>query len=464
MTRPDPSTASPLGLRRDGDHLAPILPDSDQAIPRQRWSMHAQVKGDRELPIHLTLRDSLTDPTVAAALARHCPRAAAILDSFANGEIKSRAEALKAEKEYTGILEKWRADFLGTPVARRSQRTDADSVWLQAETVFWMSRILSARYNTPTIFNVIPTEVLGTSLLSYIQMTEDETDEVAVIGDTFEPMAVPVSDAERGEVIRKLMFYKYGAFWTDRDLEIEAEIRANGRGPAWSLVDKKTTAARRAMDMQRAFIAAYGLYASKGLPGLLYGSAPADEAEELEFAGTDPETNVNNLLQLVADQSADVNWREDRVADTLAIDPATYGHLARMYYSDGVTTQQDTTLESFMKRAPNIKKIVVASEFRSQGAAAVAKLLPKFEGNATIAGRMAGGIYKEGEQRSVAMVYKADADVFAHVVGRQLETKTWPDHFGRHSTVMRESSGGVIFFEPKGARMIFRPVTGDPSL
>jgi len=464
VTRLDSTTASPLGLRRDGDHLAPIVPGSPLAIPRQRWSTHAAIKGDRELPIHLTLRDSLTDPTVAAAMARHCPRAAAILDRFVNGEITSRADAVKADLEYADTLGKWLGDFHRSPVAQRSQRTDADSVWLQAETIFWMSRILTSRYNTPTIFNVIPTEVLGTGLLTYTQMTEDVSDEVAVIGDTFEPMATPVSSAERGEVIRRLMFYKYAAFWTDRELEIEAEVRANGRGPAYSLVDKKTTGARRAMDTQRAWIAAYGLYASKGLPGLLFGSAPADEAEELEFAGLDPEANVNALLQLLADQAADVNWREDRVADTIAVDPATYAHLGRQYYSDGVTTLGDTVLESLMKRAPNVSKIVVASEFRSQGAASIAKLLPKMEGDPVLAARMSGGIRKENEQRSVAMVYKDDADVFAHMVGRQLETKTWPDHYGRHSTVMRESSGGVVFFEPKGAKMIFRPVAGDASL
>ena len=81
-----------------------------------------------------------------------------------------------------------------------------------------------------------------------------------------------------------------------------------------------------------------------------------------------------------------------------------------------------------------------------------------------MAARLSGGIRKSGEQRSACMVYRNSPDVFASVVGRQLEVKTWPEHFGQHNTVMRESSGGVIDFMGKGRRIIYRPEDGDPAL
>lgn len=451
-----------LGIRRDGASIVPILAADN--FPRQRWSQHARLDADleRALPIHLTLRDCIPQGPVRDAMRRHVPRAASILDDFESGAINTRAGAIKADAEYGKALQGWLAQHLASKSAARI-RSDADSVWLQAETVFWMSRILSARYNSPTIFNVIPTEVLGTKLTTYVQITEDETDEDAVIGDTFEPMGVPVSNAERGELVRKLIMYKYGATWTDREMEIEAEVRRNGRGPAWSLVDKKTSAAKRALDTKRAWIAAFGQFESKGLPGLLYGSPPAEAAEEAEYCSPDAAANVDALLALVASQESAVNYRDDQVADTLALDPASFAFLSRQQYTDGITTQQDTTLQNFMRRATGIKKVVVASEFRSQGADAVVKILPKVGGSQTMAERLSGGIRKEGEQRSVAMVYRASPDVFAHVIGTQIETVTWPSLYGRHSTVMRESTGGVVFFEPLGAAMIFRATAGDAT-
>lgn len=459
---PNKFAAATRGVRRDdAGAIVPFLPGA----PKARWSRHAKVDADhRQLPIHLSLRDVIPSPEIYKAMKDRVPRAAQLFDAFHAGEIVGREAAIKADVEYRDALASWVIDFHKTPAARGAYRSDADSVWLQSETVHWMTRVLTARYNEATIFNVIPTEVLGTGLTTYMQIAEDETDEVAVIGDTFEPMGAPVSSAVRGEIARKLLFYKYSAEWTDRDLEIEAEVRANGRGPAYSLIDRKTAAAQRAMDTQRAWIAAYGIYAEQGLPGLLYGSPPADAAEEVEFAGPDPEANVNALLALVAEQEVAVNFRQDRVADTLALDPATFRHLGRQYWSDGVTTFATTALESFMQRAPGIRRIVIADEFRNQGAAAQAKLLPKFGGDAVMAARMTGGIRKEGEQRSVAMAYRDDADVFAHVVGRQLETREFPANYTRHSKVLRESSGGVIFFEPLGAAMIYRPVDGDPDL
>ncbi len=463
-TRSNPNPSNLLGFRRDGDLIVPILPGDRKAVPKSRWSEHVKRDGSLELglPVHMALRDCPPDGKVMEAMQKYCPRAASILDDFLEGNITTREQAIKADAEYGKALEGWLMQHLTSKKTAR-MRTDADSVWLQTETVFWISRILKARYQSPTIFNVIPTEVIGTALTTYVQLTEDETDEDAVIGDTFEPHGVPVSDAVRGEIVRKLLFYKYSSFWTDRELEIEAEVRRNGRGPAYSLVDKKTAAVKRALDRKRAWIAAFGQFAEQGIPGLLHGSKVAAAAEEAEFAGADPEANVNALLELIADQEAAVNYNEEQVADTLALDPASFAKLNRQMYTDGVTTQNDTAMQNFMRRATGIRKVVVASEFRSQGAAAVAKILPKVGGDAIMAARLSGGIRREDEQRSVAMVYRNSADSFAHVVGRQLETVTWPSHYGKHSTVSRESTGGVIEFEPATLAMRFRPVPGDAS-
>lgn len=464
MTRPDLSRSHPLGIRRDGANLVAFAPGLNP--PKTRWSRHAKIDhAQTHLPSrYLALRDAMPGSAhVMDAMRKHCPRAAQILDAFMAGEFNSRDAAIKADEDYQKVLADWRQRFVTSSAARQAMRTDADSVWLHTETVHVLARVLEQRYAEPTIFNVIPTEVIGTVLTSYLQYEKIETDEDAEFGDTFEPTGATGADSERGSVIRSLRFYKKGASWTDRELEVEAGVRANAPGLAWSLVDDRMRGAQRAMDRFRADIAAFGKANSQGLQGLLYGSPVATAAEELEFAGTDPEVNVNNLLTMVAEQSTDVNFQDDRVADTLAIDPASYAHLARQMWTDGVTTPGESALENFMRRCPTIKKVVPVREFRSLGATAIAKIQAK--GNdATMSARLSGGFRAGGEQRSCAMAYRDDADVFAHVVGRQLEIKTWPEHRGHHSTVMRESSGGVVCFEPKGLKLIYRPADGDPAL
>ena len=462
-TRPDLSRSHPLGIRRDGAMLTSYKPGN----PSTRWSQHAKIDhGQTHLPArYLALRDSMPGSShVMDALRKHVPRAAQIVDAFMAGECNTRAEAIKADEDYKDLLKNWRASYLGSKAAMSAMRTDADAVWLHAETVHVLARVLEMRYAEPTIFNVIPTEVLGTVLTSYEQFQKIMTDEDAVLGDTFEPTGAGGADAERGSILRQLRFYKKSVGWTERDLEIEAAVRANNPGLAWSLVADRMDGAQRAMDRMRANIAAFGQLKTAGLDGLLYGSAPATAATESEFAGATPETNVNNLLNLVAGQSTDVNFQNDRVADTLAMDPASYAHLARQMWTDGVTTPGESALENFMRRAPTIKQVVVVSEFRSTGAAAIAKILPKVGGDSTMAARLSGGMRISGEQRSVAMAYCDNADVFAHVVGRQLEVRTWPEHRGHFNTVMRESSGGVVCFEPKGLKMIYRPEDGDRAL
>lgn len=462
-TRPDLSRSHPLGLRRDGSNLVALSPGRP---PVARWSRHAKIDhGQTHLPArYLALRDSMPgSATVMDALRKHVPRAAQIVDAFVGGELNTRDAAIKADEDYQAALSGWRANFLASKQAMAAMRTDADAVWLHAETVHVLARMLEQRYAEPTIFNVIPTEVLGTTLTSYLQLQKIMTDEDAVLGDSFEPTGAGGASSERGEVLRQIRFYKRSEGWTERELEVEAAIRSNNPGLSWSLVDDKMTGARRAMDRFRAEIAAFGRLKDIGLDGLLYGSPVATAATELEFAGTDPEVNVNNLLTLVSGQSTDVNFQSDRIADTLAIDPASYAHLARQMWTDGVTTPGESALENFMRRCPTIKKIVPVNEFRSTGDAAIAKMQTKGI-DATSAARFSGGIRAEGEQRSVAMAYCDNADVFAHVVGRQLEVRTWPEHRGHFSTVMRESSGGVVCFEPKGLKMIYRPEDGDPAL
>lgn len=461
-TRPDLSRSHPFGIRRDGATFASFVPGK----PATRWSTHAKLDtAQTHLPArYLSLRDAMPGSAqVMEALRKHVPRAAQIVDAFVAGELNTRDAAIKADEDYQAILKTWRSTFLGSSAARSTLRTDADAVWLHAETVHVLARMLEQRHAESTIFNVIPTEVIGTALTTYMQYQKIVTDEDAVLGDSFEPMGAGGASSERGSILRQLRFYRTPAGWTERDLEIEADIRANNPGLAWSLVSDKMDGARRAMDRMRANIAAFGELKAQGLDGLLYGSTPATAATESEFAGADPEANVNNLLNLVAGQSTGVNFQKDRIADSLAIDPASYAHLARQMWTDGVTTPGESALENFMRRAPTIKKIVVVDEFRSTGAEAIAKIITKGV-DATTAARRSGGIRAEDEQRSVAMAYCDNADVFAHVVGRQLEVRTWPEHRGHFSTVMRESSGGVVCFEPKGLRMIYRPEDGDPAL
>ena len=462
-TRPDLSRSHPPGIRRDGATFVSFTPGK----PATRWSKHAKLDhGQTHLPArYLSLRDAMPGSAhVMEALRKHVPRAAQIIDSFVAGELNTRDAAIKADEDYQGLLKTWRSSFLGSSAARSTLRTDADAVWLHAETVHVLARILEQRHAEATIFNVIPTEVIGTGLTTYMQYQKIVTDEEAVLGDSFEPMgAGGGGSSERGSILRQIRFYKMSAGWTERELEVEADIRANNPGLAWSLVADKMDGAQRAMDRMRANIAAFGELKPQGLDGLLYGSTPATNATESEFAGVDPEVNVNNLLNLVAGQSTDVNFQKDRIADSLAIDPASYAHLARQMWTDGVTTPGESALENFMRRAPTIKKVVVVDEFRSTGAAAIAKIETKGV-DSTTAARRSGGIRIGGEQRSVAMAYCDNADVFAHVVGRQLEVRTWPEHRGHFSTVMRESSGGVVCFEPLGLKMIYRPEDGDPAL
>lgn len=468
--------AEAIGFRRDdsGSGIVTMTPawlrDTSVAARRQRSGKGITREVPVGEPVHLLIRDAVSSKVdnFMGRLKHEVPECAQILSDYRRGQIKGFEALQRADAAYVRELVDWAKGYAA------ERRGDADTVWLHMETVFIMSRVLEVTYLLPTIGNAIPREVLGTQLETWVQMIEEETEEIAQVGDSWSPYQATGAGVTRDEKTRRLKFFKKAVDWTDRELEIAQEVRRNApdTAPSWDLVRKKSDIAARAMARTAGMIEAFGLYYDDfGIPGLLWGAEEIHgpsvdeggiEVEEAEFADlSDPEGSVDVLSGLVRQQQAAVSYREDRVADSIMVDPASALALAQTVYNSA-NASNVTAWDMFMARNPSIRNVFVTRELRHD-ADSIPRLEALLEGNTAMATRMAGGMNFEDQQRSALVLFRRDAELMALTTGRQLETKTFPPNYDKHTTVMRQSSGGVTVYEPRTALIAVRPTQGDPA-
>lgn len=463
-----------VGFRRDDSgSIVLMTPDwlTAQARASRRRPAHSGIRADVSPgePCHLLIRDAVSSKVdgFLAKLDHEIPRCHEILEDYRKGRILGFENLQRADAEYVRELGRWAQAYSA------DRRNDADTVWLHMETVFVMSRVLEVTYLLPTIGNAIPRDVLGTALETWTQFIEEETDEIAQVGDSWSPYQAPTVALSRNEVARKLKFFKASVDWTDRELEIAQEVRRNApdTAPSWDIVRKKSDAAARMMARTAGMIEAFGLhYDDFGIPGLLWGADEIHgpsvaeggiEVEEVEFADlADPTGSIDALSALVRQQQAAVSYRDDKVADSLMIDPASALALAQTVYNSA-NSSNITAWDMFMERNPSIRNVYVTRELRHDPDS-VTHLQDKLGGDQVKAERMAGGMRFEDEQRSALVLFRRDPSLLALVTGRQLESKTFPPHYDKHSTVLRQSSGGAVAYEPRTALIAVRPTAGDP--
>lgn len=458
-----------VGLRRsDSGEIVPLTSAqlrADAVAARRRTSIPGVSSISAVEPVHLLMRDAATNlPSgFLRDLREEVPDAAAVLDDYRAGRVQGFEALQRADAAYVKALETWGRGYVN------ARRGDADTVYLHLETVFVMQRVLEVMYAMPTIGNAIPREVLGTVLETWTQISEEETEEIAQIGDSWGSQDAPTVAPARGEKARRLKFFKAGVLWTDREVEVWQEARRNSIAPMGDIIGKKVNGAARAMARTAALIEAHGLhFDSAQIPGLLYGAdevrdtaagIPVDEAEFCDLA--DPVATVEALNEQVRAQQAAVSYREDKIADSIAIDPATGLALAQLIYNSA-NASNVTAWDIFLMRNPQIRRVTMVRELRHDSTA-IARL-QKVGLTTAEATRCAGGFRETGGQmRSAGVLYRYDATKLSLVTGRQLETRTFPPNRDRHEAVMRQSSGGAIAYEPKTARIFYRPTAGDPT-
>jgi hypothetical protein len=460
------------GLRRsDAGEVVPIYGAdlAKQAVRDRRRMTGPGVSGvvaPASEPVHLLLRDAaaMVPQGFTRDLMQEIPRAYEVLRAYQERKIEGFEALQLADAQYVNALEDWGRKYV------QSRRRDADTVYLHLETVHLMQRVLQVTYAMPTIGNAIPRDVLGTYLETWTQIIEEETEEIAQIGDSWNLNDAPTSEPARSEKSRRIKFFKAAAVWTDRELEIAQEVRRQALVAIGDMVQKKIQGAARSMVRTAAFIEAHGLhFDTLQIPGLLYGAdavrAGATDGipyDEGDFADTSsPVNSVAQLNLLVRTQQQNVSYREDKVADTMAIDPAAWLALTQLVYNSA-NASNITAMDMFLARNPQIRQVIKVREFRHDSAA-IAKLTAKGLSTAE-ATRCAGGFQETGGQmRSAVLLFRRDPALLALVTGRQLETRTFPPMRDKHEALMRQSSGGCVAYEPKTAIIGYRPSTGDPA-
>lgn len=460
------------GLRRsDSGEVVPIY-GADlmrQAVRDRRRVAGPGVTGvvaPPSEPVHLLLRDAaaMVPQGFTRDLASEVPKAYEVLRAYQERKIEGFEALQLADAQYVEALEDWGRRYV------QSRRRDADTVYLHLETVHLMQRVLQVTYAMPTIGNAIPRDVLGTYLETWTQIIEEETEEIAQIGDSWNVNDAPTSEPARGEKSRRLKFFRAAAVWTDRELEVAMEARRQALVTLGDLVQKKIQGAARSMVRTAALIEAHGLhFDTLQIPGLLYGAdavragatdgIPVDEGEYADISN--PVTSVAQLNLLVRMQQQNVSYRDDKLADNMAIDPACWLALTQTVYNSA-NASNITAMDMFLARNPQIRQVIKVRELRHESDA-IAKLTAKGLSTAE-ATRCAGGFRETGGQmRSAVVIFRRDPALLALVSGRQLETRTFPPVRDKHEAMMRQSSGGCIAYEPKTAIIGYRAATGDPA-
>ena len=393
------------------------------------------------IPTHSVIRDVRMKDGLASL--RHAvPDAARIIEDFGSGKYKTREDAQAAESEYVSAIRSWRNDYLS------SKRNDADSLFLQLETVMSLGKMIEITYAMPTIETAFPISILGTVLDTARGIEKELVEELPVFGVDISISGLPTASLRRGERWYNLVHVKAGAQILDTEIEKFREI--SSRYPEdfdFELWEERLKGAALAVQRGAARTIAFGR-PQNGVPGLFRNAAIPTQSTV--FTSATPQNNLDAINLLLANQFAAVNSRLDMQADSLALSPTAFMFLSQQLFNSANASNM-FTMEMIMRANPQIKSVYQILE--AQPSALDAAKLEEHGMDATEAAINSGGIRVAGTQRNAVVAYRRDPKLVEIIKGFDIETTVYPQVNDTTRAKVVESVGGLVVHQPATIRI-----------
>jgi hypothetical protein len=404
--------------------------------------------GGARQPRHLFLRDVRGSSEARMAMERVCPRAAAILDDYEQGRLESYEAICDADERFVAELDTWRRGYI------RGRRRDADSLFLQLETVFSMNKVIEVTYAMPSIEEAFPVTVINTRFDSARSFVRELAEENAQVGGDVKVSFGPTASTHRGERFHRLVPVFASANITEEEVRRyqEAQQANPNSGLDFDLWEERLRGASLAVQREVGRVEAFGR-PQNGILGLFRSSGAYEvPSEALVFAGATSTTNYDNVALLLRNQFTAVAGREDRQADSLALSPESFLLLSQQVYNSA-NASNVTTIEMIMRGNPQIESIYRVRECKPRTEEATR--LEAVGYDATEAAINSGGLRVSGTQRNALVAFRRDPKMVEIIHGYSLETTVYPPVLDRTTALVRQSTGGMTVYEPQTMRIAY---------
>lgn len=404
--------------------------------------------GGAQQPRHLFMRDVGVASEIRRQLDAVVPTAGAILDQYEAGELESYKAICDADERFVGELDAWRRAYL------KGRKRDADSLFLQLETVLSLNKVIEVIYATPTIEDAFPVTIGSTELDSIRTFVDEVAEELAQVGGDISVSAAPMAGLNRGERFHRLVRIFAGARVTDQELKRFQEIqRANpNSGLNFDLWQRRLKGAALMVQRGVSMIEAFGKPANQ-IPGLFRSTGDfAIPSENLVFAGATATTNVDNVSTLIQNQQTAVGAQMDKMADSIALSPESFLKLSQQVYNSA-NASNVTSMEMIMRLNPQIASVYQVRECKPRSDEATA--LEAKGMDSTEAAINSGGLRVSGTQRNALVLYRRDPMLCEIVHGFSLRTTVYPPVVNETKALVEQSTGGLIVHEPRTVRIAY---------
>ena len=404
--------------------------------------------GGAPQPRHLFMRDVAVASEIRRLMDSACPAASQILDAYESGALESYEAICDADERFVSELDAWRKGYL------KGRKRDADSLFLQLETVLSLNKVIEVIYATPTIEDAFPVTVGGTDLDSLRTFVDEVSEELAQVGGDISVSAAPMSAINRGERFHRLVRIFAGAKVTDQEIRRFQEIqRANpNSGLNFDLWQRRLRGAALMVQRGVSTIEAFGKPANQ-IPGLFRSTGDfAIPSENLVFAGATATTNVDNVSTLVQNQQTAVGAQMDKMADSLALAPESFLKLSQQVYNSA-NASNVTSMEMIMRLNPQIASVYQVRECKPRSDEATA--LEAKGMDSTEAAINSGGLRVSGTQRNALVLYRKDPMLCEIVHGFSLRTTVYPPVVNETKALVEQTTGGLVVHEPRTMRIAY---------
>lgn len=404
--------------------------------------------GGAAQPRHLVMRDVAVASQIRRLMDDVCPQAAQILDRYEAGELESYEAICDADEQFVLALDTWRRGYL------KGRKRDADSLFLQLETVLSLNKIIEIIYATPTIEDAFPVTIGDTDLDSIRTFVDEVAEELPQVGGDVTVSAAPMASLNRGERFHRLVRIFAGARITDQEIRRFQEIqRANpNSGLNFDLWQRRLRGAALMVQRGVSMAEAFGR-PQNGVPGLFRSTGDfAIPSENLEFAGNTATTNVDNVSLLIRNQQTAVGAQMDKMADSFALSPEAFLKLSQQVYNSA-NASNVTSMEMILRLNPQIGSVYQVRECAPRSDEATALQAKGMD--ATEAAINSGGLRVAGTQRNALVLYRRDPMLVEIVHGFSIRTTVYPPVVNETKAIVEQSTGGLVVHEPRTVRIAY---------
>lgn len=419
----------------------------DKETLRDMYDYRPAPGGARQ-PRHLFMRDVISASSTRYLLETLVPRAAQCLDAYEGGNLEDFSAVQDADENFIQALVDWRKSYV------KGRRRDADSLFLQLETVLSLNRVIEATYARPSIEDAFPITTGGTLMDSMRTYIKETPQELAVVGGDVSLAMLPMANIARGERFHRLVRLAAGATITDHEIERFREIqqRNPNSGLDFDLWAEKLKGAADIVQRGASMIEAFGSPANQ-IPGLFRsGGDFVIPAVNLVFQSATSTTNYDNINTLVQQQQAAVGDQVDLLADSIALDPRSFRFLSQQIFNNA-NASNVSTMEMIMRGNDQIQAVYQVRECRPRTEDATALEAKGMDAAEALIN--SGGLQVGGTQRNALVLFKRDKDCVEIVHGFSIRTTVYPPVRDETSAKVDMSTGGLVVHKPATMRIAY---------